>query len=287
MVDSFKTHDNKQKKENLRLDEAEMRNGEGATTESAETFSTEPAESLATTTTESYETTTSIVDSFTEIGEENESDDVFKRTVTESALIVTTEPTSTLQYVQTTTVKSTTIQMELVQETTTSEPPTTAQTKENPESTPRNKSTKSFRMETTDEPSSVTRLETTVVDNENLASTFIPRYQTSQISTTMQQSISESSSSSSPGFDFEGDNEKFKYSTILPETTEPAVSENAVNAGGDAQLSTKSNEDSLNKELLEGEQTNSGNLTIISVSVSVVVLLIIAGVAYVSLLGFI
>lgn len=278
MIDSFKTHDNKQKQQSLRLEEAELKNGEGATTESAEMFSTESPESFATTTTESYETTTSIVDSFTEIGEENESEDVFKRTVTESTLIPTTEQTTTPQYVQTTTVINNTIQMELVQITTTSEPPTTLETKAIPQTQREIKSTKSIRMETTAEPSEP-RLDTTVVDNESLASTFIPRYQTSQSPTTLQQFDSDSSSSS--GIEFV-DNEKFRYSTILPEATEPSISGSVGKTGVNDQLATKSSEDTLNKELLDGEQTGSGSLTIISVTVSVIVLLVIAAVAYVS-----
>lgn len=280
LIDSFKTTDNKQKKQSIRLEETEMTNSEGANTEM---FSTESAESFATTTTENYETTTSIVDSFTEIGEENDSEDVFKRTVTESTLIPTTEQTTTPLYVQTTTVINNTIQMELVQVTTSSEPQTTTilPTKESPETQREIKSTKSLRMETTEEPST-TRLETTIVDNESLASTFIPRYQTSQNPTTLQQHVSESSTVSQV-IEF-GDNEKFKYSTILPE--EPSVSETPSKVGTDSyQPTIKTNVDSLNKELLDGEQAGSGNLTIISVTVSVVVLLIIAAVAYVSSLN--
>lgn len=279
LIDSFRKNDKNSKKESLRVDEVELKN-DFATTESAESFTTDSDEMVETTTTDNYETTTSIVDSFTVIGEEENSEDIFKRTITELPPLTTEQPSQTpitTQVPQTTTVANDKIQMELTQETTTeSQSPSV---NEIPESTLRyNKTTKSIRVATTTTDAPVEKSETTVEDNEGLSSTLIPKYKSvSQTLATTQHYAVEEESSSSPTVEII-DDDKFKYSTLLPETT---TAKSFAKSGGFEESTTKA-VDSLNKESLDGEQTDSGNLGLISIIVSVVIVLIVAGVAYVS-----
>ena len=139
LIDPSIKLDNKTTKEKLRLQDLEVY----TTTESS--FTTDSAEIMETTTTDSYETTTSIVDSFTVIGEDEEIDDVYKRTVTEEPMETTTQRLETTSTTQATTVTTEKRQVE----TTTNVP--SPSVNEIPKSTQRYKSTKSLRIVTTTE----------------------------------------------------------------------------------------------------------------------------------------
>lgn len=275
LIDPFKPSDHRNIKESLRINGVEMKNDFSITTESNEVFTTESTE---TTTMENYETTTSIVDTFTVIGEDDDADDIFKRTITEVPPLNTERPdviTSTTQSTQ-----ATTIHMELVQETTTEIPNTSFN--EIPESTQNyNRSTTvtksfSFRVVTTESPDSESD---PTIDNESLSSTLVPKFRSSHqpFATTHQQNDTSLSTSSATVEII--DDDKFKYSTILPETTTEAAS--TIRGRNDEPTSADVT-DTLNKENLDGEQGGSSSLGIISASISVVVLLILALVGYVS-----
>lgn len=266
LLDSFKHNDHRNTKESLRAIDAER--DFATTTEPNQGFTTEPAE---TTTAENYETSTSIVDTFTVIGEDEDGDDVFKRTITEVPLLTTTERSG--EPTITTHPSLTTVSMELVQETTTEIPNTSSN--EIPEYNKSTTVTKSFsvRVVTTDSPHD--EVDSTIY-GEGSSSTLVPRIRSSYqpMATTQQQS---DFSTSNPTEII--DDDKFKYSTWLPETT--GASEIASKRDNFGETSTTATIDSLNKENLDGEQSG-GNIGIISASVSVVVLLIIAAVGYVS-----
>ena len=259
IIDPFKKSD---LKEDLKL-EVEIK-----TTASSEAFTTDSSELMETTTMETFEATTSIIDSFTIIGEEEESDDIFKRTITEVPPITTEEPT--------TTVKTTDVPIT----TTTVRPLTTTEAQnfsvnEIPESTHRyNKSTKSIRATTTESPTE--KVDTTIFDNDSFSSTLIPKYTSSSpvIATTQHYELDFDSTTSSTIEII--DDDKFKYSTWLPETTK--TPELFVNGNNNEQTTV----DSLNKESLDGEETGSSSLGLISAIVSVLVVLFIAGFAFVS-----
>lgn len=262
------------KKENLRLNETELKINVLATTEPVEYSTTTDSsiEMAETTTTEVYEMTTSIVDSFTVIGEDENVDDLFKRTITEQPPVTTTDEPATIttptQAPRTAARSETTTEM-------------TSQTmNEIPESTQRyNKSTKSIRATTTETPE---RFDTTIIDNETIFSTLNPKYTSSRqsVATTQQYEVHLDSNSSATEI---VDDEKFKYGTILPDFS-TTMSFESIGAAKSAEFeeSTKKNVDLLNKESLDGENTGSSNLGIISASVSVVVILFLVGVAYVS-----
>lgn len=239
-----------------------------ATTESTEALTT-TSETVETTTAGSLETTTSFVDSFTVIGEDDESDDVFKRTITELPPDTTEQAALIASTTQTTPI-TTGFSDKTLAETTTEIPNITIN--EIPESTLRyNKSTKSIRATTTEPPE---KSETSVGDHVVLSSTLLPKYTTN--SQPLATTSAKVESSSSPVEII--DDDKFKYSTLLPETT-TFIAEYAAKSAD----STAKTIDSLNKESLDGEQNGSGNnLAIITATVSVVVVLIAAGVAYVS-----
>lgn len=268
LIDPLKisANDMKSTKENLRLNEAELKTNIFATTEPADRFTTDSSETVETTATETYETTTSVVDSFTVIGEDEENEDVFKRTITELPPATTDEQpalvSKTTQAPRTTTRFETTTEM------------TNQSVNEIPESTQRyNKSTKSIRATTTETPE---RMDTTLIDNETIFSTFIPKYTSSSqsIATTQQYGVHLGSSSTPTEI---VDDDKFKYGTLLPDAATMSATKN-----GDFDESTRKVVDSLNKESLDGEDTGSSNLGIIAGSVSVVVILALIGAAYVS-----
>lgn len=270
-IDNTKTH------EKLRVEELEV----FATTESSEVFTTVAAEVMETTTTEAYETTTSIVDSFTVIGEDDENEDVFKRTVTEGSMVTTPQPVETTSTTQSTpkttsiTQTTSTIPTTTVPETSTNIP--SSSINEIPKSTQRYfKSTKSLRILTTTEPP--VEPESTVAIIEDLPSTMTPKYKSSsQTATTTPQYEFESFSSSSPAVEIT-DDDKFKYSTLLPEMTTNRLRAKSV----DLEESSTKLEETLNQESLDGEPMSNGNLGIITVSVSIAVILILAGAVYVS-----
>lgn len=264
LIDPSKNIDPKQTKEKLRVDEMEV----FSTTEPGDGFTTESGEIAETTTTEASETTTSIVDSFTIIGEDEDSDDVYKRTITELPVETTAQPLQTTSRLQTTTVMSDKHQVE-----TTTNLPSTA-FNEIPRSTQRYKSTKSLRIATTTE----APVETTGAETEVPSSPSTPKFLSSSptIATTQLYEF-EVDSSSSPTVEI-FDDDKFKYSTLLPETTTLRMRAKSV----DFEESNPKAEETLNKESLDGEPMSNSNIGIISASVSVVVILIIAIAAYVS-----
>lgn len=270
LIDPLKKIDSKTK-ENLEFDEVE------STTGSSESFTTESLEVVESTTAENMETTTSIVDSFTVIGEDEDSDDVFKRTITEPPPAMTTfapsEATSTSSHALPTTTSIP--QME----TTTEVPSPTIN--EIPESTQRyNKSTSTTKLNA---PRLLTteRFDSTEADNERLSTTLIPKIFTisQPIATTQDYEVESSSTKTVEIFD----DEKFRYSTLLPETTSNSAYESRNGDLEEPTTKVTKGVDSPNRENLEGEQGGSGSLGLISASVSVVVLLVIAGVVYVRL----
>lgn len=283
LIDPFKQSDHRHNKERLRINDVEIKNDLPTTTESNEGFTTEMTE---TTTMENYETTTSIVDTFTVIGEDEDADDIFKRTITEVPSMATERPDVIISTTQSTqaTIDNDQVHMELVQDTTTEVPNTSLN--EIPESTQNyNKSTTvtksfSFRVVTTTE-SPGNEAEPTI-DNESLSSTLVPKFRSSQqpfVTTHQQNDTSLGTSSSTVEII---DDDKFKYSTILPETTtEAAFTIRGKNEDFNEPTSAVVT-DTLNKENLDGEQGGS-SLGIISASISVVVVLILAVVGYVSL----
>lgn len=270
LIDPFKksVHDGISTKQNLRIAETELKNIVLATTEPADNFTTDSSEMVEATTTEVYETTTSFVDSFTVIGEDEENEDVFKRTITELPPATTDEPAIIAKTTQAppTTAHSETMITEM----------TSQSMNEIPDSTQRyNKSTKSIRATTTETPE---RMGTTLIDNETIFSTFIPKYTSSSQSTaTTQQYGVPVDSSSSPTEIV--DDDKFKYGTLLPDASTMSVESIGVDKLDE---STRKMIDSLNKESLDGGDTGNSNLVIISASVSGVVILVLIGVAFVS-----
>lgn len=286
LIDPSMKIDSKNKNEKMRVEELEV----FTTTESSEGITTDSAEIVEKeiTTTESYEATTSIVDSFTVIGENDENEDLFKRTITEVPMVTTPKPVQSTSTAPTTstapitstapttsTIQTTTVTNDKHQVETTTNIPSSS-VNEIPKSTQRYyKSTKSLRILTTTE--SPVEFESTVADNEDLSSTLIPKPESSQSVATTHHYEFNMFSSSSPAVEII-DDDKFKYSTLLPETTTIRLRAKSV----DLEDSSPKAEESLNKESLDGEPMNNGNLGIISTSVSVAVILIIAGVVYVS-----
>lgn len=278
LIDPLKKIDSKKMKESLRVDELEIKN-DVSITESNENFTTESTELLETTTMENYETTTSIVDSFTVIGEDEESDEIFKRTITELPPLTTDQPAfvTTTQIPSTTTTISDKSQME-----TTTEMPAVFTT-EVPESTlpPRSSSlvTKSIslRVVTTNNPA-----EPTISDFESFSTTLIPKFisRSSQTMATTQHYEEFGESSSSNPVEII-DDDKFKYSTWLPDTTTDVP--NAFAKSGEMGGSSIKPSDTLEKESLDGDQSGGGgNLGLISAIASIVAILVLAGVVYVS-----
>lgn len=290
-----------EKKEDLRIDELEIKS-DFLTTASFEAFTTDSSEMFAATTMESVESTTSIVDSFTVIGEDDEIDEVFKRTITELPIttdepvvaVNTTQKSATTMKIPPTTIKilSSTIKIP----STTTQAPTIVTTpqmliettteaqnfsvNEIPESTLRyNKSTKSIRATTTESPSE--EIESTILDNASVPSTLIPKYSSTSQSQATTQKYDVIVESTTSGAIEIIDDDKFRYSTWLPETTD---NQQVFNSGGIDEMSssTPKTADPLEKESLDGEETGSGSLGLISAIVSVVVVLVIAGVGYVS-----
>jgi hypothetical protein len=259
-------------KESLKVDKAEKFSELTLTTELPELEAS--TELLDTTTTEGYETTTSIIDSFTLISDDNEVDEIFKRTITEQPPLTTEQPAGSFS-----TTRSA-LTTEMTMETTTELPRT--QPSENPEAKSRNnKSTKSISVPTTSTTmeSSTEELMATSDDSKSVASTMLPKSTTSYRNlTTLQQTDPMPSTSGSTVEIF--DDEKFRYSTLLPDTTTTAP-QPEIFAKGNEEVTTKSVNE-LNQESLNGNESGSSNLGIISAAVSVVVLLVIAAAAYVS-----
>lgn len=265
LIDSYKKGD---KKEGLRSDEVEIRS-DSLTTSSSEAFTTDSTELMETTT---IEATTSIIDSFTVIGEDEEGDEIFKRTITELPPMTTNEPETTVTTTQT---SSTTVE----RFDTTTEIPKLAVT-EAPETTTRlSKSTKTIRATTTATPRA--EIETTLFDSSGFFSTLIPKFsstrQAAQVTTLHHDFVIDSTTSSAVEII---DNDKFKYSTLLPETTTQTEAFGAKSGGFEE--STTFKVDSLNKESLDVEQNEGSSLGLISALVSVAVVLVVAGAAYVS-----
>ena len=269
LIEPLKTTE---KMEKLKVEETVV------TTETSESVTTE---SVETTTMENIETTTSIVDSFTVIGEDEEADEVFKRTITELPPMTTTD----LPAAVTTTSDVTTFTPQAI--TTTSSFVSVAETtteifnptiNEIPESTQRYnkaKPTKTIPVWTTE------HFDSTENDSESLPATLIPKFLSTRqpIATTVE--IRTELSSSSPTIEI-FDDDKFKYSTLLPEATTTSAYESKKVEFEEATTEAAKSIESQNRENLDGEKTESGNLGLISGLVSVAVLLVVAGVVYVS-----
>ena len=266
LIDPTKKLDTLKTKESLSIEE--VKNDSPPTTDSTTDAAVE------TTTIENFETTTSIVDTFTVIGEDEETDDVFKRTITEMPPATTTE-ISVQEVTQVTQTTTTT-----VIDTTTEIPSPTGN--EIPESTQGyNKttpvSTKSIstRVVTTDSPR-VMKADSTMVDNDALSSTLIPKFFSTATTEQFDEVLDTSSSSTIEIFD----DEKFKYSTLLPETT--SAVQGVAGKSGELEESTTKGSESLNKESLDDTSEGGSSLGVISAIVSAVVILVLVGVAYVS-----
>jgi hypothetical protein len=255
---------------------------EATTTESSEQFSTtEPLDEELATTIESVEVTTSIVDTFTAKDDPSEDLDVFKRTVTE------------MPEMHSTTVSPPEAETTIVMIKTTTERPNPS-INEIPESTMKyNKSTmvtKSISIRiaastTTEQP------ETTTEFNEE-TSTQAPTFMShSQHSTEFPlheeyDSITTTTSTSSSISPIEiTDDDKFKYNTLLPETTATVDSSRAIKTGkkiDEEDIAVTHAPDALNKETAEGG--NGGNTAVVvGVTVSLLVLALIAIGGFVSL----
>lgn len=272
IADSLKKDE---KKEELRLEELIINKSDYLTTISLEAFTTDSSEMTNTTKAESLETTTSIA-----IDGEDEADEVFKRTIPELLTMTTDE---FVVDISTTQIPANTNQIPVTTTTDQGQVKPTSEAQNNsvneiPESTVRyNKSTKSIRATTTESPSE--EIETTVLDNTSVPSKLNPKYtSTSQSQATAQHDYVLSTTSSAIEII---DDDKFRYSTWLPQTKDD---QQVFESGGFDELlsSTIKTVDPLEKESLDGEDTSSGSLGLISAIVSVVVVLCIAGVGYVS-----
>lgn len=281
LIDPLKRSDSNHRKQSLQLDDAKLRNGEmSLTTESNERTTTETME---TTTIENYETTTSIVDSFTIIGEDEDSDDIFKRTITELMPVTTEQPAriSTITQVAQTTFSNDKLQTEHRDTATEISSSSVNELSENTQKYNKSTSsltspTKSVRVVTTDAPEA--QFFSTLPENDSYPTTLLPKLLRDRTQEAAPRNGEITNISNGPIS--ESSDDKFRYNTLLPEIT----TEETVTAKVSDGASTKT-ADTLNKESLDGEQNNS-NLGIISASVSIVVLLILAGAIFVSRIIF-
>ncbi|KAL7018855.1 hypothetical protein ACKWTF_010930 [Chironomus riparius] len=277
------------KPEKLKLAESDMNE---TTTESSEKLTTpatlfdEEATTIESVGNTDATTTVSSIDVL--IGEdrddENDDDeegagDVFKRTITEMPDMKTEEFTTVTTQMPTTTTErySTTLYSEIPTTTTTELPKTTtfettaATTTEIP-TTKSTLVTKSISIRvatTTEEPE--TDILTTLSDSSEIFSSS-SNYPTSS------EYYDVSASSSSPPIEI-ADDDKFKYNTLLPETTTSATTitqdtSRSGKSGGTDEVGLPKDGD-LNKQSLDGESSGS-NIAIISISISVVVFVILA-----------
>lgn len=275
----------KQNEKITKVAESDVLN-ETTTTQSSEKFTTPAYHGLdeEATTIESAETTTSSIDSSTLLPDSDSDEmenggDVFKRTITEMPDPKTEEFTTVTTQMPSTTVESTTSFSEVptTVQTTTEQPKTTTTIQEiNTRSTLVTKSI-SIRIATT-----------TTEHPEDIFTTFSDSNEA--YSTAHSHAVSSEhydyQSTSSPTVEIT-DDDKFKYSTLLPEvsTTIGINTQDSVRSGKNGGVEgTSVNKDAgLNKESLDGEGTGS-NVAIISISISVVVFLLLVAGGFVSIL---
>lgn len=266
LVGPVKIAESKKTHESLRFEGDRFTNDIEATTALSGSFTTE---SFETTTMENFDTTTSIVDTFTVIGEDGEHDN-YKRTIMLPSL-TTEQPiqnVSTTQSSHVTGITNDKVQMKLTQEFTHeyttmtpysfTEFPESTQTYSNPSST---KSMSSLVV-TTD--SLQEMFDSTTTDYKILA--------TSQPKTMSSQQYDNSFESSTSGFVEVFEEEKFKYSTLLPE--------NADITTWSFEEATSMNPNDSNKENLDGEIAYNGRMWLL-ISLSIVAALTIIGISYV------
>lgn len=297
------------KKENLieKITEFEA----ATTTESSEKFTTpssllfesdeseqQEEEAEIATTMESVEATTTTasgIDSFTIIGEDEVDDEsgngnnVAKRTITEMPDLQTDEfatstiiPLTTLRQTTTTTTPFTTTTDFYDMQTTTDE--TELSSSSSSQSVERfNKSTMVTKSISIRIAMSTTTEQPEEFDTTAAASSESGEFYSSTTARYDDSSEAISSTSSTP-FEITSD-DKFRYSTFLPETTTTVIvnlldTSRSGKNGGDFGTVSK-DADSLNKESLDGE-TGGSNVVIISVSVSIVVFILLAAGGFVS-----
>jgi hypothetical protein len=250
--------------------------------------------------------------------DETEGGDVFKRTITEMPDMKTEEfSTVTTQMPTTTTERiSTTFYSEIPSPTTTEQPKTTT---EQPKTTTEQPKTTTEQPKTTTEQPKSTAFETTPDTTPEILttrSTMVTKSISIRIATTTEQpetdiltTLSDSSeifsspsnypssseyydvsaSSSSPPIEI-ADDDKFKYNTLLPETSTSAttISQDTSRSGksGGAKDTGLPKDGVLNKQSLDGESSGS-NVAIISISISIVVFVILAAGGFVSIQLFV
>lgn len=237
------------------------------------------------TTTENFETSTNIVDSFTVIGEEYDLDEVFKRKV--SHLATTTEQAAvTILLTETTTSRLPPNELTSPERTalkfSTTEG-TNRMINEIPEFSQRNHKstlvTKSISPRvaatTTDLPPD--KLDST--ENDSILSTLVPVY----VSTSKPASVSENDGSRpriSQTIEII-DDESFKYSTLLSETTTiiPAEQSRIEIKNSDVEEHI-TRDNSMNQENVDIEKGGNSNIVIISASISIFAIGVLAGIIF-------
>jgi hypothetical protein len=252
---------NGKKNEKLRMPDTTQT----TTTESTTSFELDDNDSSETTTLDSGEimtsTTQSTLDNFTVIGEDEENSEVFKRTITEMPISSTQLPITTTDVPITSTI------IPLNDETTQKFNKSTMVTK-----------SISIRIATTttEQPD----IDTTVSDSAEISSTAF---------TYSNEDFNGSASSIAPTVIT--DNDKFKYNTLLPETTSSIGTTNLPDTSRSGKNGLKSEDgivakenDTLNKESLDGDGMSGGSIAFISIAVSIVVFLILAAGGFVSLI---
>lgn len=302
---------NNKKPEKIMLAESDINE---TTTESSEKLTT-PASLFdeEATTIESggnTETTTTVSSIDVLIGEDRDDDnddeteggvEVFKRTITEMPDMKTEEfsTVTTTQMPTTTTERiSTTFYSEIPITTTTEQPKTTT---EQPKTTTEQQKTTTFEPTAETTPEMLTTRSTMVTKSISIRIATTTEQPDTDILTTLSDSseifssssnyptsseyYDVSASSSSPPIEI-ADDDKFKYSTLLPETTTSATtnSHDTPRSGnkGVADETGLPKDGDLNKQSLDGE-TSGSNVAIISISISIVVFVILAAGGFVSI----
>ncbi|CRL08050.1 CLUMA_CG020874, isoform A [Clunio marinus] len=263
LVDSLNKFQSKNKEENIQEEET---NEMLPTTTSNENLSTDNTY-IETSSMIDSEATTSSVDSFTEMaetGREDESDSALKMTTTENSIHTIepfTERVVTTQYPETTTFVEIT-ELETTRDIQTS--PT--------------KSISTRLASKTEFPKTYTN---PFVDNESFSSTLIPRFITTKTTSTTEKEKPRYTEMMATVETTYAD-DKFKYGTLLPLATSADTIETVVEMQKTTIKTSTLSSESFNKESLDGEQSNDsrGHLGLISASISVVAIVIIAGIIY-------
>lgn len=296
---------NNKKPEKIMLAESDI--NETTTTESSEKLTT-PAllfdeEATTIESVGNIDTTTTVSSIDVLIGEDRDNDnddeteggvEVFKRTITEmpdmkteefSTVTTTQMPTTTTERISTTFYSEIPITTTTDQPKTTTEQPKTTTFEPTVETTPEMLTTRStmvtksisIRIATTTEQPD-TDILTTLSDSSEIFSSS-SNYPTSS------EYYDVSASSSSPPIEI-ADDDKFKYSTLLPETTTSVTTNSQDTQRSDnkgvADDTGLPKDGDLNKQSLDGE-TSGSNVAIISISISIVVFVILAAGGFVSI----